>query len=501
MSIQRGRAIMQPARRTVVAVVAAAGLLAFAGFSTSTADARGLILGLQDPVFGSDDEAEQSLWFDRAADTGAGLVQLGATWARIAPGSPSGGFDPRDPADPEYDWSDVDSEVRAAAERGLTPLLHVAEAPGWAEGKNRPAGFGVPEGKDRSQAPGGTWKPRLAALEDFAVAIAQRYSGSFVDPADPGAGPLPRVRHFQLWREPNLAAHLNPRYEGGKPYAAIHYRKMTRSFWNAVHSVNDGNKVIGGGTAPYGDLKRRGRRTPPARFWRDVLCLKGKKLKKAKCNKPAKFDIAGHNPINVGGPNRAALNPDDVSTPDLAKIKRVLRAAERSGRVRPSGKKQIWATEIWWDSRPPDPDAVSPERQAQRLAEALYVLWDQGARAVVWRLIRDQAPPPTFTAWSAGLYFADGTAKPALSAFEFPFVARPTSESRARVWGMAPEKGSVVIERARSGGWKKIAKTKAGGDRVFERRVKVPTGKKLRARVGDETSLAFKVVPAPGRGS
>ena len=48
-----------------------------------------------------------------------------------------------------------------------------------AEGPNRPS---------LTVAPAGTWLPQPAELGLFARALATRYSGGFVDPADPGCG-------------------------------------------------------------------------------------------------------------------------------------------------------------------------------------------------------------------------------------------------------------------------------------------------------------------------
>ena len=466
-----------------VAAIAAFGLIAAA--AAEQAEARPFELGLTDSVFSSDNAGERAIWLDRAAEAGAQNVLPGAQWADIAPAVRSRDFDPSDPADGEYDFSVTDTAVRDARARGLDPLIAVSNAPLWAEGKNRP-----PSG----EAPLGSWKPKPGELKKFAKAVARRYSGSFDDPGD-GAGKLPRVRDFQLWAEPNLSTYLNPQFRGRKPVGARHYRKMLRAFYAGIHSVSKRNRVVTGGTAPYGDIPgNKASRTAPALFWREVLCLKGQKLRKRRCKKPAKFDVLAHHPINVGGPERRALNADDVSTPDIGKLREILRKAQRSGRALPrKPKKPIWATEIWWDSRPPDPRGVPERKHARWLAQSLYVLWRQRVERVVWFLIRDQAANGNSAATGqSGLYTSAGEPKLARRAFAFPFVADRRG-GKTKLWGVAPSKGSVRIERKRGGGWKRIRMLRAkGGSRIFIGKVRVRRGATLRAVQGNERSVPYE---------
>ena len=69
---------------------------------------------------------------------------------------------------------------------------------------------------------------------------------------------------------------------------------------------------------------------------------------------------------------------------DIWKLTRPLRVALRSGKVRPRRHKQIWATEISWDTAPPDPDGIPIRRQARYLEGAFYTLWRQGVDVVAW---------------------------------------------------------------------------------------------------------------------
>jgi hypothetical protein len=48
-----------------------------------------------------------------------------------------------------------------------------------------------------------------------------------------------------------------------------------------------------------------------------------------------------------------------VTTPDIGRLMRVLRKAEKTKRVLPQGNKELWVTEFWYDTDPPDPTGVS----------------------------------------------------------------------------------------------------------------------------------------------
>jgi len=459
-----------------------AALAAVVLVPASAAGERSLELGLTDSVFADADSSTRQAWLDRARSARAGTIIAGTGWSSIAPASPPPGFDPRNPADPAYDFSRLDAAIRDAQARGFRILLFTGNAPAFAEGPNRPADF--------EKAPAGTWKPRPGAIEDFAVALARRYSGGFA-PAE-GGGPLPQVRHFQLWAEPNLSIYLTPQYKGKRPVAAQHYRKMITAFNDGLKSVDRRNVVVTGGTGPYGDAPG-GLRTRPARFWREVLCLRGQALRPAKCPRPAKFDVLAHHPINVGRPRRRALNEDDVSTPDIGKLRRILRKAERSGRVGGPRRHAIWATEIWWDSKPPDPHGVPQARHARWLQESLYLLWKQRVSTVIWFQVRDQADGGNFAStFQTGLFERDGTPKLAYHGFRFPFVADRVGKPRVRVWGKAPAAGEVSIERKRKSGWKRVARIRAGANRVFAAKIPLRGRAKLRARQGAESSLTWR---------
>jgi hypothetical protein len=438
--------------------------------------APGLALGFFDSVFAADAPV-RGPWLERAVDSGADIVRIDIGW--VASSRPA---DPRDPADPAYDFSHADAAIADARARGLRVLASFTRAPAWAEGAGRPA-----------SAEAGSWKPDPAALEAYGAALARRYSGSFPDPARPGQL-LPRVDAFQPWNEPNLDRYLSPQWSGGRTYAPAHYRSMLSAFYRGVKSVRPAALVVSAGTAPFGDPQPGGHRIMPARFVREMLCLRqaGRRLLGTSCPAPARFDVLDHHPYSVGDPTRKALNPDDVSIPDIGKLTRLLRAAERTGGALPRKHHRVWVTEVSYDSSPPDPQGIPSAQHARFLEQTFYLLWRQGVDTITWFQIRDQLPQPSYAATNqSGVYFADGRPKPAQRAFAFPLVAERASHGVLRVWGRAPVAGRVRIERRTASGWRLLRTVRAGRHATFLVRVSAPARTSVRAREGGATSLAW----------
>jgi hypothetical protein len=459
-------------------------LLALAAPAGAPAATRGLAIGFLDDVLKSD-APERTPWMDRAKESGADILRIDIGW--VAPDSATrpAGFDARNPADPAYDFRRSDAAIVDAAARGMRVLASFTGAPRWAEGPGRPAGAGA-----------GTLKPDPQALEDYGAALATRYSGTFPDPAQPGKV-LPRVDAFQLWNEPNLDTYLAPQWSGTRTFAPAHYRRMLSAFYRGVKSVRAAALVVSAGTAPFGDPFAGGHRIMPARFVRDMLCLRrvnGRLRAASSCPEPARFDVLAHHPYSVGFPRRRALNPDDVSIPDMAKLTTLLRTAERTGGALPRKRHRMWATEVSYDSSPPDPQGVPAAQHARFLEEAFYLLWKQGVDTITWFQIRDQLPEPSYAAsHQSGVYFADGRAKPALTAFRFPFVAERAGRTALRVWGRAPVAGAVRIERRAGTAWRLVRTVRASRHGTFLVRILARGSSKLRARVASETSLTWSV--------
>ena len=352
-------------------------------------------IGFADTLYSSSKENTREKWFDNSRRAGASIARIDAFWRSIAPSKP---LTPTNPNDPAYNWGTLDGAVADANAAGLDPLLTVSLAPSWAEGPNRPG----------SAAPG-TWKPDADAYGDFARALATRYGS--------------QVRYYQAWNEPNIFSFLNPQYEGGELVGSDIYRRLLNAFYDNVNAVDGTAKVISAGTAPYGD-EPGGRRTRPLTFIRDLLCLNAQNEPSPSCNTKAKFDALAHHPINTtGGPKVSAAHPDDVSTPDVKNVVKALRKAEQARTPATDGRHDVWLTEFWWETNPPDAcTGVPVKTQKHWIGQALRSFERQGASVAINYLIRDQKYNRDTgcgrTTFQTGAFFDNGKKKPSFRAFK-----------------------------------------------------------------------------------
>jgi len=413
--------------------------------------------------------------FARVQAAGASAVRVTATWSSIAPGGsrkPST-FHAANPADLLYRWETLDTAIRVAIAHQLQPIVVLLDAPAWAEG----VGGGPP----------GTRRPDARELAQFATAAARRYSGTFQG--------LPRVRYWQVWNEPNLHIFLSPQVEAGRLVSPEIYRAMLNLVAPAIHAVHSDNVVIAGGTAPFGQHGWY-RATPPLKFTRDLLCMRGRVRPAAKCGARTRFDVWAHHPYTGGDPSHHAAGPDDVSLPELPQVQRLLRASWAAHHIVAQRRPPLWVTEFSWDTKPPDPKAVPERLQARWVSEALYRMWSVGVSVVTWFQLQDD--PMSKSSFQSGLYFANGRAKLALRAFRFPFVALPASYG-VSVWGRTrtSTRASVVVQQTLGGRWKRVAALTANRYGIFRARLRVPSRGLLRAVAAGDSSLPFAVKAPP----
>jgi cellulase (glycosyl hydrolase family 5) len=458
--------------------------------AAETAHARhGLLTGFTDiDAFQSLGPAQTQTAFAHARGAGGSVVRLAYSWRDVVTAEPPTAAAASDPSWSGYNWAPVDRAVREATAAGLRVLLSWTGAPDWAEGRGRPS---------LRRAPPGTWRPSATDYGHFARAVALRYSGRYRG--------LPRVRYYQAWNEPNLSDFLTPQWRKRRGrYVAVSpalYRRLLNAFYAGVKSVNRSNYVVSAGTAPFAEPRRGARRMPAAYFTREFLCVRGRERPRPfRCpSSPARFNALAHHPYPIGPPRRPAINPDDVVVPDIWKLTRPLRAAIRAGKVSPRRRKPVWATEISWDTRPPDPDGIPLGAQARNLEGAFYTLWRQGVQVVTWFLMRDEARGRGYPyTLQAGIYFRGATVdadrpKPSFRAFRFPFTAY-RRRGVAQLWGLAPRPGPVAIEIRSRGRWRRLISLRArSADRLFFRARRIRKGSVLRARQGSDTSLSWRV--------
>jgi len=378
--------------------------------------------------------AQQATALKMARAAGASYLRLVVPWSAIAPDTRPDDFVPTDPASPYYSWGWLDTSVTEIEGDGMTPILDITSAPGWAlsrQGKGAQAGA-----------------PSAVALAAFATAVATRYDGSNGEP---------QVHVFQVWNEPNLSLDLSP------VSAASVYRGMVNAFATAVHKVDPTNLVVAGALDPFENLAKTFVSQAPLAFMRSFLCLSKGPHPHATCSTKVQFDVWSHHPYTFGGPFGRAKRTDDVSLGDLPKMRALLKTAMKLHRIVSSHSVQFWVTEFGWDTNPPRKHAVPLDLEARWTSEALYQMWHSGVSLATWFLLQDQPSPSPY---QSGLFFHAKSvglarAKPMRTAFRFPFVAY-LGKGTVRIWGRdaTSAKALVTIQRRHGaqGAWRTVAR-------------------------------------------
>jgi hypothetical protein len=459
------------------------GLLAIAfAAAPSRAPATPLLTGVTN--LGRD----SPLAFERTRAAGARLVRIPLIWGAVAPDPRPAGWRPQDPADPGYRWDESDAAVNRAIRAGLIPVLQIDGAPRWAQRCTSPATL-----------PSAICDPDPADLAAFATAAARRYSGDFSG--------LPRVRYWQALNEPNLSLYFFPQFNtAGRALSAGLYRPLINAFYPAVKAVRRSNLVLSAGLGPIAVPRYT---VGPMRFARGLLCMSGRRNPRptrGNCGGGVRFDIFAIHPYTTGGPTHRG-HADDVQLGDLGKLRKLLRAADRAGRIKGKFRRTpLWITEFSWDSKPPDPGGL-PMRIAKRwTAEALHRAWSSGVSRFFWYSLVDEPRDPgrRFSETiESGLYFRGRTEdrdrpKPLLRAFRFPFVAYPGRRALS-FWGRTPSggRGRVRIEIRTRRGWRRLSSRSADAEGIFRGTLHSGYGRNrrgaVRARFGGRTSVPFSM--------
>jgi hypothetical protein len=374
-------------RRLALALIA--GLALFAAPSASAS--RNFLGGILDEpsTLGNPDWA-----FQQYKSLGVQVLRVQLYW-----GGPSGVARKRrpanavNPADPAYDWTVYDAFVKKAAENQIKPLFTILWTPSWA-------------GPRQNHVP-----RRMIDLRNFAFAAAKRYSGSFRP--TPDATPLPAVRLWTAWNEPNNPLFLQPQFvRSGKafrPESPRLYAQICNAVWSGVHLTGfPGEKVACGVTAPRGNnsgFQARSSISP-------IYFLRGMKTA------GAHFDVYAHHPY--AGPRETPRTPPPggikVRAVTLGNISVLIKELTRL-----YGHKQLWLTEYGYQTYPPDHAfGVSWAKQAKYLSQAFAI-----ARAnpridmMIWFMLKDD--PRIATGWQSGLFTVSGRRKPSWLAMQRVF--------------------------------------------------------------------------------
>lgn len=449
--------------------------ISFTG-STATAKKRPVgsaLPGLSTGIDDSDLARGSTAALARATALRASYIRIAVEWSVVAPEGTTQpvGFDPRNPADPSYNWANIDAQVRRAAGAGFTPYLTLFNAPRWAQAGKAP---------ESASAGGGAWRPNSVSFGDFAHAAAVRYSGHFADATSGGI--LPGVSIWQAWNEPNLPLFL-------APTSPDLYRELLNSMYRAVKGVQPGATIVTAGLAP---VKSSLSATFPKEFAERLLCVtpdNGWFERDASCPEPAQFDVLGLHPYSLRArPTQRARIAGNMFVADVADLAQRLKAAQNARSVGP-GSKRLWVTEFAWFTSPANESVGDPPAlAARRTAISLYMFWRAGVSQVTWFSLSDNSES---IVRGGGLFDAAGRAKPTYFALRFPFFVRQQGRGLL-VWGRAPAGSAkaVSIKVLRNGAYRQLATVRPASSGVFKRHLKIRTrraGQYLAEQAGERS--------------
>ena len=289
-------------------------------------------------------------------------------------------------------------------------------------------------------------------------------SGVPTPPTPPGTT-LPRIDMWSLYNEPNHPLFVSPQRRGGILTSPSIYRALYRAGWRALaRTGHRRDTILIGEVLPIGsNQSRETSTTSPLAFARELFCLNGTGRRHPGCGgRFAPLHASGwalHPYYRKTGPFSRPPGRDDLTPASVVKLRALLRAAAAKHRL--SGPALLWDTENGSQTRPPDPKGASLSGQARFINEAEYLAWRTPyMRSFSQYLLTDEQP---VWAFQSGLFFENGTPKPALSAYRLPIYV--TKDGRgAVVWGRIPPGGErlVTIDPSR-GADVAVHVTSAGG--------------------------------------
>jgi hypothetical protein len=409
------------------------------------------------------------------------------TRPRFAAASP-GGYE-------QERWRALDRAVEAATAHGLQVMVDVAFfAPLWAT-----AGHPGDEVRPRNRV-----DPR--AFADFAVAVAQRYSGRFAaSPYGPRA--LPRIAALTLWNEPNLAVFWSPQRRmlpGGRialdsPHA---YRRLAARAYAAVKRNRPELQVLVGGLAsgPAWAPTARKAGIPALRFLREMACVDAalRPLRTPDCRdfRAVPGDGLAVHPYVLGhAPDfrPAGARADTLTIGNLDTLSGLLAGLAARGRIAPA-LQDVYLTEFGYLTDSPTLDGrglrnafpkVELDSQAIFETRAHELAWSQPrVRMFAHFLMRDTLcaddAGPECIDWPSGLRFADGTPKPVEATLEAAVYRHPRADGDVDLWGRLGSdevRRRAVLEYLEDGEWRAVRQDQVrrfaggGADGIFSVRL------------------------------
>ncbi|HKY25052.1 MAG TPA: cellulase family glycosylhydrolase [Gaiella sp.] len=336
-------------------------------------------------------DATRGEMMDRARQNSSTMLRTLVEWHRVAPARPANASDPFDPA---YRFDDLDEYVRNAQLRGMEVLMTLWGTPQWANGGQKPQAM----------------PRRLADFQNFARAVASRYSGRH-------AG-YPFVRFFSIWNESNLATFLVPQFDArGRIVSPRNYAKLAASGYAGIKAGNARAQVAVGETSSNGRDKKRPGLTDtvaPATFMKGV----------AAANRRLKFDAWAHHPypFPVNQKPTQLVRYPNVTLKSMPRFEKDLDIAFRRKNIK------IWITEYGNETKPGEPKGVTEAQQAAYIPQAIAMARkDARVGMFVWFVMEDNPG----SLWQSGIYRDNGSAKRAQP--RFARSARPLNMVNGKI--------------------------------------------------------------------
>jgi hypothetical protein len=411
-----------------IGLIAAAALLsaaALALLAPGGAQASSRIqYGIQDDawlIYGPESPARR---IQILQQLGVDTVRMTLHWDTIAKSQPA---DPRNPADPAYDWSLYDPILQRLRAAKISLLLSLYGTPSWANGGEKPNR--VPDSG--------------ASFADFAFAAAKKYSW---------------VRRWTVWNEPNLQLFLRPNAP------SVYVSRLLNPAYAALKEANRSNLVAGGVTSP--------RKTPSGVS--PITWIRG--MHKAH----ARLDAYGQNPY----PTRPRETPFaggcwHCAEFTMATLPKLITEVRKNF----GSSTRIWLTEYGYNSKPPSKWLGVPNAlQARFVGQAgLRTYLARNVDVLIHFLVRDE---PNARKWTSGMLTSRGKIKPSFAGFALPLAQVSRRGNRVTIWGQVrPRTGKqqYQLQQFVNRRWRAIGGTRATNSRGFFNRVIVANrGTKLR---------------------
>jgi hypothetical protein len=335
------------------------------------------VAAIQDDVLPTAPLDQISTRVELVKQTKAKVARIDILWANVAPTPPA---NPTNPNDPAYDFSRLDTIFSGLAAAGITPIVSTYDTPDWAI-----AGRNVPHLTEYNPS-----APRPAAFGEFMRAVANRYNGNFRPTG--AAEPLPRVRHFEIWNEPNLKGFFS--VNGRSTLAG--YKGLVKAGYKQLKLGNPRAIVIAGVGGPRSST---GNGNVSAKVWMNGLVN----------DKSVKFDAYSQHIYPSKGPTFRSP-AYDRAFPTWNSLDEIYATLDKKRK----GMK-LYVTEAGYTT------ATTPFRnvkvtfaQQKLFLKQLFALPDVKSprlAAVVWFNLQDNVN------WPGGLLTATGAKKPSYNAF------------------------------------------------------------------------------------